>query len=80
MLDERYGDYSVRWLDAQNYVLIRHSVNEESGEATETREGYFNSIENILKEVAKREADHRGTIREWLLRYRDVLDELHRLF
>ena len=79
MLDERYGDHSIRWSDERNYTLIRHGIGKD-GSPNEALEGYFNSIESIMKEVAKREADHCETISAWLDRYREVLEELRRAF
>ena len=80
MLDERYGDYSVRCSeDHRNYVLVVHGVSEK-GKATERDVGFFNKLDGCLRELARRESNHAGTIVGWLDRYREVLEELRRAF
>ena len=81
MLDERFGDYSVRVSDDhRNYVLVRHGISEKSGEANERDVGFYSSLDHCLKELARREANYASTILEWLQRYREVLEELRRAF
>lgn len=75
MLDVRYGDYSIRWLDDRNYVVIRHGKNEK-GDAVETRYGYFAGVDGAVKRVAKLEADHAPCLAEWLERYKQAAAEV----
>lgn len=73
MVKAVFGNHSVEWLDDKNYVLLKHGKNEETGEATETRLGYFNKLGSGIKELAKREADHAEDLKEWLSCYAEVV-------
>ena len=81
MLNERIGSYTVRCTeDHRNYVLVKHGEGKTPGVESERDIGYYNGLDGCLRELARREADMKGTILEWLSEYRRVLEELQRAF
>ena len=79
MLDERYGEYSVKWHDDRNYVLVRHGEG-NGGKPVEVILGYFSRLDMCMRELARRESDCEGSVSDWLVKYEEVLEELRRAF
>ena len=77
MLNEKYGDYSIKFLDRNNYTLEKtvHGQDKE-GNPKESQKllGHYSSIESAVKAIAKMVSDNEAeTLAEWITEYQKVL-------
>ena len=84
MLNERFGDYSIKVSsDNKSYKLIRHSIvksGKTKGDEYLEVLGHFNSISSCVKSMARLEGNKKDTLKEFIKEYQRVCDHFEDIF
>ena len=81
-MKQRYREFQIEATDDKNYEVNRIGVVKDganAGKETLKLVGYYNNIENAVKEIARLCGNKADDLHAWLVEYRNVKTEIENI-